>query len=151
MISDSDNATVTILNDLIETCRDGKEGFLTCAEHVTAPHLQELFRRRARQCDVAAQQLQECVLELGGQAEQGTSFGADLHRRWIDLRAWVGGKDDEAIMSECERGEDVAQQHYEDALKQALPTDIRELVTRQYAGVIRNQDQIRALRRQLAG
>lgn len=151
MISDSDKATVTILNDLIETCRDGEQGFLTCAEHVQTPELQQLFQRRAGQCDLAAQQLRDCVLDLGGQPEQGTSIGADLHRRWIDLRAWIGGKDDDAVLSECDRGEAVAQQHYEDALKQALPTDIRELVTKQYAGVIRNQDQIRAIRRQLAG
>lgn len=151
MMSDSDKATVSILNDLIETCRDGQKGFLACADNVTPPPLKELFQRRSGECELAAEQLEKQVLELGGRPEHGTSVGADLHRRWIDLRAWVSGKDEAAVLSECERGEGVALQHYTDALKQALPMDIREMVERQYAGVIRNLDQIRALRQQMGG
>jgi uncharacterized protein (TIGR02284 family) len=140
---------VTVLNDLIETCHDGEKGFRTCAESVRTPQLKSLFQRRAGECGTATQQLELMVIRLGGRPERGTSVGADLHRRWMNLRTWVGGNNDDAVLHECERGEDVAQQHYEDALKQALPMDIREVVERQYAGVIRNQDQIRMLRERM--
>jgi uncharacterized protein (TIGR02284 family) len=149
MTRDSDNATVTILNDLIETCHDGEAGFRTCAQNARTPQLKSLFQRRAGECEMATGQLEQWVIRLGGEPERGTSAGADLHRRWMDLRSWISGKDDDAVLSECERGEDVAQQHYEDALKQALPQEIREVVEQQYAGVIRNQDQIRMLRERM--
>ncbi|WP_410343130.1 PA2169 family four-helix-bundle protein, partial [Thioalkalivibrio sp.] len=48
---------------------------------------------------------------------------------------------------ECERGEDVAKESYQEALEnQALPPDIRAVVERQYKGVLRNHDQVKALR-----
>ena len=53
---------------------------------------------------------------------------------------------DLAILEECERGEDVAKAHYSKALEAALPEDVRQVVRRQYDGVIRNHDQIRDLR-----
>lgn len=69
-----------------------------------------------------------------------------LHRRWVDLKALVTGKSEEAILNECERGEDVALKHYREALGKELPTEARTLVERQLLGVQRNHDQIKALR-----
>ncbi|HSX71833.1 MAG TPA: PA2169 family four-helix-bundle protein, partial [Pseudomonas sp.] len=86
------------------------------------------------------------VLELGGKPEDSTSVGGDMHRRWVDLKSLITGKSDEAILNECERGEDVAKKHYAEALEKDLPPKVREVVQRQYAGVIRNHDQIKALR-----
>jgi uncharacterized protein (TIGR02284 family) len=56
-------------------------------------------------------------------------------------------RDDAAILEECERGEDVAKAAYRKALEDSsLAPDVREAVQRQYDGVLRNHDQIRALR-----
>ena len=139
--------TIKILNNLIETSKDGEAGFRTCAKDVKDPQLQSLFNNRARECAAAAGELQGLVLELGGKPEDSTSVGGDMHRRWVDLKSLITGKSDEAILNECERGEDVAKKHYAEALeKQDLPAHVREVIQRQYAGVIRNHDQIKALR-----
>ena len=69
-----------------------------------------------------------------------------LHRRWVDLKSMVTGKDHEAILNECERGEDVALKSYRKALDKDLPADIRVVVQRQFQGVQRNHDQVKALR-----
>ena len=37
------NDVIATLNDLIETSRDGEQGFRTCAEGVTSPNLKTLF------------------------------------------------------------------------------------------------------------
>ena len=138
--------TIKILNNLIETSKDGEAGCRTCAKDVKDTQLQSLFNNRARECAAAAGELQGLVLELGGKPEDSTSVGGDMHRRWVDLKSLITGKSDEAILNECERGEDVAKKHYAEALEKDLPPKVREVVQRQYAGVIRNHDQIKALR-----
>ncbi|NWL76466.1 aldehyde dehydrogenase [Pseudomonas taiwanensis] len=138
--------TVRTLNNLIETSKDGEAGFKVCADDVKRPDLKQLFMERSRQCGAAAAELQRAVVELGGEPEDSTSVSADLHRRWVDLKSLVTGKDEKAILNECERGEDVAKKQYAEALQTNLPTDIRATVQRQYEGVLRNHDQIKALR-----
>ena len=103
---------ISTLNDLIETCKDGEKGFRVCAEDITRPELKTLFNQRAGECAQAAQELQAIVIRLGGNPEDSTSMAGDLHRRWVDLKAAITGKDDEAILNECERGEDVAKRSY---------------------------------------
>jgi uncharacterized protein (TIGR02284 family) len=56
------------------------------------------------------------------------------------------GKSDEAILNECERGEDVALKSYRKALEKDLPVDVRSVVERQLQGVQRNHDQVKVLR-----
>jgi uncharacterized protein (TIGR02284 family) len=138
--------TVSVLNDLIETCKDGEEGFRTCAEDIRRPELKTLFTTRARQCAEAATELRQLVRQLGGDPETDTSVGGDLHRRWVDLKSAITGKDDESILNECERGEDVAKRNYQKALEKDLPAQIKTVVQRQYEGVLRNHDEVRALR-----
>ena len=138
--------TIAVLNDLIETSKDGEKGFLECAEDLRDPQLKSTMNQRARECATAAAELQQLVRSLGGNPEDSTSMAADMHRRWVDLKAMITGKDDEAILNECERGEDVAVKSYRKALEQELPPQIRSVVERQYLGVQRNHDQVKALR-----
>ena len=137
---------ISTLNDLIETCKDGEKGFRVCAEDVSRPELKTLFNQRAGECAQSAQELQAIVIRLGGEPEDSTSVAGDLHRRWVDLKSLITGKDDEAILNECERGEDVAKRSYHKALEKALPEDIRQVVQRHYDGVLRNHDQVKMLR-----
>ena len=138
--------TVFVLNDLIETCKDGEKGFRECAEDLKSPQLKTTMTQRAQDCATAATELQELVRTLGGDPETGTSMAGDMHRRWIDLKTSITGKDDEAILNECERGEDVALKSYRKALEKELPPEVRAVVERQMQGVQRNHDQVKALR-----
>ena len=140
---------ISTLNDLIETCKDGEAGFRDCAEHVSDPKLKLLFQDRARDCALAAEELQDKVRACGGNPETRTSLSGTLHRRWVDIKATILGHSDEAILNECERGEDVAVRSYAKATDKQLPPEIRALVERQYQGVVQNHDQIRALRNQV--
>ncbi len=143
------DTVVSTLNDLIETCKDGEQGFRQCAEDIGDSQLKTFFIERAQTCTTAAEQLQEMVISLGGDPETRSSTSAALHRRWIDIKAAVTGKDDESILNECERGEDVALKSYRTALEKELPPDIRAMVETQYQGVQRNHDQVKALRDQV--
>ncbi len=137
---------ISVLNDLIETCKDGENGFRQAAEDTKNPDLRAFFTRRAGDCGHSAMQLQQQVASLGGQPEEsGTAAGA-MHRGWLSLKAAVAGRTDLAILEECERGEDVAKSRYQEALRTNLPPAILSMVQLQYEGVVRNHDQVRDLR-----
>ncbi len=140
--------TIDQLNTLIETCKDGEYGFRTCAEHVKAPELRTLFNNRAQDCQRGAQELQQLVSSLGGKADTGGSASGAVHRGWVSVVGTLTGKSDQAMLDECERGEDAALERYRAALKEPLPAEVMSVVQRQYEGVKRNHDQIRTLRDQ---
>ncbi|HEX2529946.1 MAG TPA: PA2169 family four-helix-bundle protein [Burkholderiaceae bacterium] len=140
---------VSILNGLIETCKDGEAGFRTCAEHAHDPQLKTLFEDRGRRCTTAALELQDLVRTYGGDPERGSSLTGVLHRRWIDIKSVVTERNDHAILVECERGEDVAVRSYRNALDKVLPPEVRSVVERQYRGVLKNHDEVKRLRDQM--
>ncbi|MGE5648770.1 PA2169 family four-helix-bundle protein [Noviherbaspirillum sp. UKPF54] len=139
---------ISTLNDLIETCKDGEEGFLTCARDVGDTALKSFFSNRAQTCAASALELQDLVRAYGGEPEHGSSLGGALHRRWVDVKSVIAGNDVKAVLKECERGEDVAVSRYRNALEKGLPAAVRAVVERQYQGVLKNHDQVRSLRDQ---
>ena len=146
MPMDKDDVLHT-LNDLIETCKDGEEGFRTCTEDIKRQDLKEIFSRAAQRCAESARELQGHVQRLGGKPETKSSFAGSVHRRWVDIKSAIMGKDDAAVLAECERGEDVAKESYQKALKKDLPADVRAVVERQYQGVLEHHDMVRNLER----
>ena len=145
MATDNDNLIAT-LNNLIETCKDGQNGFQAAADGVKNGELKTLFHTYSQQRAQFAGELQQEVRRLGGDPEKTGSLAATLHRGWIDIKSAVTGEDEGAIISECERGEDSAKRNYEDALgDENLPGNIRAIVERQYAQVKEAHDRIRAL------
>ena len=142
--------TVDVLNDLVETSKDGERGFRKAAEDAHDAQLKTLFVDRADDCASGARELQDVVLKLGGKPESGGSVGGALRRGWVDVKSAVGGRSDHAILADCEKGEDVAKKQYSDALESELPADVRTVVERQFQGVLQTHDRIRDLRDQYA-
>ena len=144
-----DDDVVDVLNDLVETCRDGEYGFREVAEHTQSPELKTIFQQHAGECLKAGSELQSHVVRFGGQVAEGGSTSGALHRGWVSVRGALGGLSDLAMLNECERGEDVALARYRRALKEdGLPAEVRALIERQSQGVQRNHDQIKLLRDQ---
>jgi uncharacterized protein (TIGR02284 family) len=141
----SNDDVIDTLNDLIETCKDGENGFRTCAEDVKRPDLKTVFETGARRCAEGARELQAEVQRLGGKPERSGSLAGSAHRRWVDIKSAITGKDDAAVLAECERGEDVAKASYEKALAKDLPPTVRAIVQRQYEGVLQNHGTVRNL------
>src|SRR3546814_4659561 len=100
-MTDINKESISVLNDLIETSKDGQEGFKTCAEDIKHPQLKALFVQRAADCATAAAELQAAVRSLGGDPETSTSVAGDLHRRWVDVKSMFTGKDEEAVVNEA--------------------------------------------------
>jgi len=150
MATDRDNA-ISTLNNLIETCKDGQQGFEAAAEGVKSSELKTLFRTYSHQRAEFARELQHEVNRLGGDATRTGSFAATLHRGWINIKAAVTGEDEAAVLSECERGEDSAVRNYEDALNdEHLPADLRSIIERQFIQIEEAHDRTRALEKALS-
>lgn len=141
---------VSVLNDLIETSKDGEKGFRKAAEDAHDAQLKTMFVARAEDCMRSARELQDVVQGLGGKPETGGSMSGALHRGWVDMKSAVAVRSDRQILAECEKGEDVAKKRYHDALEKDLPLDVRSIVERQYEGVLQNHDRVRDLRDQYA-
>jgi uncharacterized protein (TIGR02284 family) len=107
MAIDNDEV-ISTLNNLIETCKDGQNGFRTAAEGVKDTKLTTLFYTCSQQRGQFAAELQNEVRRLGGDPEKTGSTAAVLHRGWINIKSAVTGEDEGAVISECERGEDSA-------------------------------------------
>ena len=137
---------ISVLNNLIETCKDGELGFKTAAEGLKSADIKAKFVEYSRQRGEMARVLQAEVRRLGGNPEKAGSVSGSLHRGWFDIKSVVTGKDDHAIVAEAERGEDVAKSVYEDAMKEALPANIMTLVRQQSAQVKQAHDLVRDLR-----
>lgn len=141
------NDVISTLNNLIETCKDGQNGFQTAAEGIKNSELKTLFSGYSTQRAQFAGELQNEVRSLGGDPEQTGSVAATLHRGWINIKSTVTGEDEGAVIAECERGEDSAVKNYKEALNENLPENIRTIVQNQYTQVQAAHDRIRALER----
>jgi uncharacterized protein (TIGR02284 family) len=137
---------VSTLNQLIETCKDGQEGFKQAAEGVERSDLKSLFFEFSQQRAHFAGELQSIVQTLGEEPETSGSTAGALHRGWINIKAAVTGKDEQAVLNECERGEDSAKNTYKEALDNPFPTYIADVIRNQYESIKMAHDRVKALR-----
>lgn len=142
----SNDDVISTLNGLIETNKDGQEGFKTAAEGLQSADLKSTFYELGQQRSQFAGELQNAVRELGGDPENSGSVSGALHRGWINIKSAVTGQDDAAILNEAERGEDVAKNAYKSALEQNLPANVRSMLEQQSSEVKAAHDRVRALR-----
>ena len=141
-------STISTLNNLIETLKDGQAGFRAAAEDITDSRLKKLFSEYSLQRSRFAGELQSLVQSLGESdpANSGSVAGA-VHRGWINLKAALMSKDEHAVLAECERGEDVAVAAYRKVLDDPdLPGNVRATVEKQFAEVKTTHDHVRNLR-----
>lgn len=141
--------TISTINGLIETLKDGEKGFKEAAEGVKDLQLKGLLQQYSQQRNRFAAELQTEAKTLGEPDPEKTSSTAGaLHRAWINIKSAVTSGDEHAILAECERGEDSAVKQYEDALDNGLTSPVRDTVSNQYTEVLAAHDRIKALRDQ---
>jgi len=138
---------ISTINSLIETLKDGEQGFKQAAEAVKEPQLKSLFRDYSQQRSRFANELQTQARSLGETEPEKTSSAAGaMHRAWINLKSVATSGDDKAILAECERGEDSAVNEYKKAMEDDLSSSLREILSRQYREIESAHDRVKHLR-----
>jgi uncharacterized protein (TIGR02284 family) len=137
----------SILNELIQTSKDGENGFRAAAESVQDSNLRHLLESYAQQRAEFAAELQLEVRRLAQDPVDTGHATAAVHRSWMDIKAALTGRDEAEVITECERGEDTAVGVYRKALDSDLPEDLRMIVQRQSSEVEQTHDHIRSLER----
>jgi len=127
---------------LIETCKDGEEGYRQAAENIKNPEYKSFFEQQLLERGRFASELQG---HITAETKDSGSVAGAVHRAWIGLKSKLGAGD-EAILSSVEEGEDNAKHTYEDALKDSLPAELAVIVRRQYQSVKAAHDRVKVLR-----
>ena len=141
---------IRTLNGLIATTIDSVDGYRTSASDVENPRFAELFTARASERSSVAEQLRGEVKRLGGNPEDDGTILAAGHRAFVNLKAAVTGRDDQAIVNEVERGEDHIKAKFEDALKDnSLAPESRTAIEAAYGSVKSGHDEMRDLKHNL--
>ncbi len=140
-------ATTAILNELIQTLKDGENGYATALTDVEDHDLKDTFKKYAAQRDGFLTALEDQAHKLNIHVEERSSVVGTAHRAWINIKAAVTSKDRHAVLAECERGEDYAVAAFQKAVQaEALPTELKTLVQHQYNDIKAAHDAIRGLR-----
>ena len=142
---------IRIINSLIKTTIDSVDGYRAAAESVDTGRFVDILFDRANEREEVATRLQEAVTAMGGSPEDDGSMLAGAHRSFMGLKDAVMGNDEQAIVSEVERGEDVIKAKYEEALKDNdLSQQARSLIADCYTSVKKGHDQMRDLKHNLS-
>jgi uncharacterized protein (TIGR02284 family) len=139
-------SVISVLDELIETCRDGQNGYRDAAEHIKSPELRSFFNEQSTERARFAGELEAEVQRLGERdPERKGSVAGALHRAWLDLKSSLGGGD-QAILNSVEQGEDSAKKAYEKAIGEPLPQNLVTIIRRQAQAIFTAHDRVKMLR-----
>jgi uncharacterized protein (TIGR02284 family) len=137
---------ISVIEDLIETCKDGQKGYQDAATHVKRSDLKTYFNEQSLERSSFAGELEAELIRLGKPDKKVSgSVGASLHRAWVDTKAALGAGD-HSILESVEAGEDNAKKSYEKAVTSDLPENLAQIVRRQAASVQAAHDKVKSLR-----
>ena len=140
------NDAISVLEELIQTCKDGQKGYQEAASKVKRSDLKTFFNEQSLERSRFAGELEAELIRLGKPDKKvsGSVVGT-LHRAWIDTKVGLGG-DDRTVLDWLEHGEDRAKDAYQKAVTGDLPEDIAQIVRRQAASVQAAHYKVKSLR-----
>jgi uncharacterized protein (TIGR02284 family) len=138
---------IATLNTLTATLIDSVTGYEDAASHSQAGRFAQIFRERAGERQRCVEDLRAEVRRLGGDPEDDGSVMGKTHQRFLDLKAAITGRDEQAIINEVERGEDYLKEKFETALDSGhLSGESRSVVERAFQSVRAGHDQMSKLK-----
>ena len=141
--------SIAVLNGLIETTLDSAYGYREAAGDARNPAFKSLFEGRWLQRKQLTAELQAEVRGLGGTPDEDGTMLAAARRIFFNLRNSMAGSD-QSIIDEVEAGEDSIKAKFESALAgEELPSAVKAVVTRVFASVQADHDQMRDLKHAL--
>lgn len=144
---------IEILNDLVMIHNDRITGYQRAVKELKDEDkdLKPLFDKMIRESQQIKSDLAREIEVLHGEVETGTTGMGKIYRAWMDVKAVFTGESRHSVLSNCEAGEDAAQQAYKKALSdENVPAFLRDQLSRQQETLKESHDEIRDLRNQYA-
>lgn len=143
-ITSHDTAT---LNDLIATTFDSVDGYTEAAKNSESDRFIAMFNARALERKAVLATMRAEVTRLGGKPEEDGTMLGSAHRVFLNLKAAVTGRDEQAIIAEVEQGEDHIKAKFEDAMADTeLSPAVIHMIRECYTSVKQGHDQMRDLK-----
>ncbi|MBM6401558.1 ferritin-like domain-containing protein [Phycicoccus sonneratiae] len=141
------SADEKVAKELVETLRDGRDGFASAAERLRddRPEVAATMQRLSEQRAGFARDIVAMGHDYGDDVDEGGTAAAALHRGWIALKDAVTGDDPSGVLGAAATGEDHAVSEYEKALEADLSDGFRSVVRQQHAAVVTARDEVKAL------
>lgn len=137
---------VNSLQELLEKNYDAEKGFKKALEDSDNRSLKEFLKMQSVQRNRFATELDKELRSLNEEPKENGSTAGSLHRTWIDVKTAFTGKDDEAVLEECIRGEKASVDEYEDKLKKNnFPPHITQLLDRQLGEIRTTLSEVKSL------
>jgi uncharacterized protein (TIGR02284 family) len=143
------SADEKVAKDLVETLKDGRNGFASAAEKLRdsdSPDVAATLERLSEQRAGFVRDIVSMGHAYGDDVDASGSVAAKLHRGWISLKDALTGDDASAVLGAAVTGEDHAVSEYEKALEEDdLSDGFRTLVQQQHAAIVAARDEVKAL------
>ena len=143
------SADEKVAKDLVETLKDGRNGFASAAEKLRdsdSPDIAATLERFSEQRAGFVRDIVSMGDAYGDDVDESGSVAAKLHRGWIALKDALTGDDASAVLGAAVTGEDHAVSEYEKALAENdLSDGFRTLVQQQHASIVAARDEVKAL------
>ena len=138
--------TVNALNQLLEKNYDAEQGYKNALLDTDNDRLKTYLKRQAASRSQNANELDKAIRDLNATPVQSGSTEGAIHRTWMDFKTAIVGKDDEAILEECIRGDKAAVSEYKEVLEnENYLHETKDVVRYQLNGIQNTLDTIKKL------
>jgi uncharacterized protein (TIGR02284 family) len=142
-----DDVALALLQTLLRIAVDSAEGYATAGRDAQSPELIRLFQQYHNDRLKLIDELKARIRDFRADPEAKATMLGAAHRAWIDASAGTSENPDHALLTEVERGEDLAVAAFRDALaERELDAITRHLLERHYEKVQAAHDRVRQLR-----
>jgi uncharacterized protein (TIGR02284 family) len=139
------------LDELLYFVNDRIAGYERAVAESQDAELRGYYKQLVSQSQQFATDLNTYLTREGGQREESTTLKGKLYRAWMDAKAVVVDRDEQAILGSNIYGEEWALKAYQEALAdQTLTGAMRQAVERQYALSQKTYDRLTKLQEKQA-
>lgn len=130
-VEERNDVAVDILQQLIALNIDGASAYETAAELLTNDQYADMCRDFSKQRNEFADELRAMAHRYGGLATEKESMNGLLQDAWMNLRNLIDSND-AAVITECDRSDELAINLYFESIDAPLPEDVEQLIRRQF-------------------
>lgn len=142
--------TITLLNRLIVTSKNGEEALRAAASEAYHAELKQSLLEYSQFFAEAAREMQQAVQKLGGHPKGIGTFDNTLHRWVLHMKALVAGHDEAVILDSVDSDESAADLGFDDAVNHwDTPPEIHAMLERRRDEARQRHEALRVMRQKL--